>query len=68
MPYPLDRVKLRRAGWEMLHVQPGMARAVREKRKGDEMKKKDLNAHLFGPGPKRILALDGGGIRGFDIA
>ena len=24
------------------------------------MKEKDLNAHLFGPGPKRILALDGG--------
>ena len=28
------------------------------------MKRKDLHAHLFGPKPKRILALDGGGIRG----
>jgi hypothetical protein len=28
------------------------------------MTRKDLNAHLFGPGPKRILGLDGGGIRG----
>ena len=28
------------------------------------MNTKDLNAHLFDPGPKRILALDGGGIRG----
>jgi len=27
------------------------------------MKQRDLNAHLFGPGPKRILALDNGGIR-----
>ena len=28
------------------------------------MNKKDLNAHLFGPEPARILALGGGGIRG----
>jgi len=28
------------------------------------MMKRSLNDHLFGPGPKRILALDGGGVRG----
>jgi predicted acylesterase/phospholipase RssA len=26
--------------------------------------KRSLNDHLFGPGPTRILALDGGGVRG----
>ena len=29
-----------------------------------ELKRKDLNVHLFGPGPTRILSLGGGGIRG----
>ena len=28
------------------------------------MTRKELHAHLFGPGPKGILALDGRGIRG----
>jgi len=28
------------------------------------MKRRDVNAYRFGPGPKRTLVLDGGGIRG----
>ena len=40
------------------------ARTAREKRTVEAMKRKDLTAHLFEPRPKRILALNGGGIRG----
>jgi hypothetical protein len=29
-----------------------------------ERKQRTVNDHLFGPGPKRMLALDGGGVRG----